>query len=224
MEPTDRGQLAQELRSLAERFARLAGRDDDSSASLDAASAWGAKLLVRMSEAGLLPFDLPAPKPPSSLSDDVESPWVALWVGAVMALAHALPGEFPSNPNRITWEGRESEGAAAVAVGKAGSKSTCRDRAENYAAVCESLERALAGAGDAPKKPTTDDLMKAELAVDLEGCKGLTAQKWATRIGRSKTSVIDSDTWQTLMVLRQEGMAARALDRRQGRQGGRVRD
>ncbi len=56
--------------------------------------------------------------------------------------------------------------------------------------------------------------MKAELAANLETVKGWTAQQWADKLGCGKTTVIESETWKSLSLLRQQAKAERRNDRR----------
>ncbi len=69
------------------------------------------------------------------------------------------------------------------------------------------------------KTPTTNDLMKAELASNLSEVQGLKAHEWAELIGRSKTSVIDSPTWKELQATRQQLKIDHSTTKRQGRKG-----
>ena len=64
------------------------------------------------------------------------------------------------------------------------------------------------------KKPNANDLMKAELAANLEEVKGFTAQKWANKIGRAKSTVVETPTWKSLSLNRQQAKAEKAADRR----------
>ena len=63
-----------------------------------------------------------------------------------------------------------------------------------------------------PKKPTADDLMKAELAANFE-VSGFTAQQWADRIGRSKSTVVETETWKSLSQLRSQMKMEKVSDR-----------
>lgn len=63
------------------------------------------------------------------------------------------------------------------------------------------------------KRVTTDDLMKAELAANLDEVRGLTAKRWAALIGRSETAVKTSKTWKDLQLLREREKASKRLDR-----------
>ncbi len=64
------------------------------------------------------------------------------------------------------------------------------------------------------RSPTVNDRMKAEMAADLEGVKGLTAQQWADRLGCAKSTVVDTMTWKNLALLRQQAKAEHRMDRR----------
>ena len=64
------------------------------------------------------------------------------------------------------------------------------------------------------KKPTADDLMKAELVANLEEVKGFTAQQWADKIGRAKSTVIATPTWKSISLARKLEKAEKAVDRR----------
>lgn len=65
-----------------------------------------------------------------------------------------------------------------------------------------------------PKKNTANDLMKAEMAANLEEVKGLTAKAWGLRIGKSKSTIVETETWKSLSLLRQQVKAERMEDRR----------
>ena len=64
------------------------------------------------------------------------------------------------------------------------------------------------------KKPTANDLMKAELASNFEAVKGFTADQWAARIGKAKSTVVGTGTWKSLAMLRQQARAEKTVDRR----------
>jgi hypothetical protein len=64
-----------------------------------------------------------------------------------------------------------------------------------------------------PRKPTTEDRMKAELASNLHEVKGWTAQQWADRLGCGKTTIIETETWKSLALLRQQMKAEKRNDR-----------
>ena len=67
---------------------------------------------------------------------------------------------------------------------------------------------------DKPKRTATvNNRMKAELAANLETAKGWTAQQWADNLGCGKSTVIESETWKSLSLLRQQAKAERRNDR-----------
>lgn len=69
---------------------------------------------------------------------------------------------------------------------------------------------------DPPKvtpRATVNERMKAELAVNMQVVKGWTAQKWAYHLGCGKTTVIESQTWKELSLLRQQAKAEKCTDR-----------
>jgi hypothetical protein len=134
---------AAELRALADRFRRLSARSDDARMELDSACAWGAKLLVQLSEANLLPFPLPKPSGAKALSDDTALDWLCLWRAAGLVLSHQIHDRFPSNPDLISWE-RVEDSPEDVRIGRI-KRSQCRARAENYAAICSVLADDLDG-------------------------------------------------------------------------------
>jgi len=63
------------------------------------------------------------------------------------------------------------------------------------------------------KSPTANDLMKAELAANMEEVKGYTARQWAAKIGKAKTTVLGTETWKSLSMVRKQAKALRARDR-----------
>ena len=66
----------------------------------------------------------------------------------------------------------------------------------------------------AQRRPTVNNRMKAELASNLEAVKGWTAQQWADSLGCGKSTVIGTETWISLSLLRQQAKAERRRDRR----------
>jgi hypothetical protein len=56
--------------------------------------------------------------------------------------------------------------------------------------------------------------MKAELASNFEAVKGFTADQWAARIGKAKSTVVGTGTWKSLAMLRQQARAEKTVDRR----------
>lgn len=84
------------------------------------------------------------------------------------------------------------------------------------------LETAATGAVDSgrtTRKPTADELMKAELATNLDEVQGLTAKAWGDRIGRSKAAVVATPTWKSLQLLRADARAEKQLDRHRNGRG-----
>ena len=69
---------------------------------------------------------------------------------------------------------------------------------------------------DSPKKrtPTANDLMKAELASNLNEVQGFTAQQWADKIGKVKSTVTATGTWKSLSAIRERVKAEKKSDRR----------
>jgi hypothetical protein len=63
------------------------------------------------------------------------------------------------------------------------------------------------------KKPKVDDLMKAELAANLQAANGWTAKQWADHLGCGQTAVKDTETWKSLNLLRQQMKAEKRRDR-----------
>jgi hypothetical protein len=147
--------LAKQLYSLRDRFSRIAAGADDGESEVEAASAWGGKLVAQIDDAGLLPFGLPKPTPRDAISDDDSGEWRCLWQVTVVALSHGLPGHFPSNPSHIQWSA-PSDGAEQVRTGTI-RKADWRIRAENYSTVCEVLANLLNESPTSPPEPLTDD-------------------------------------------------------------------
>lgn len=63
------------------------------------------------------------------------------------------------------------------------------------------------------RKATADERMKAELASNLETVKGWTAQKWADHLGCAKSTIIETKTWESMSLLRQQAKAEKRNDR-----------
>jgi hypothetical protein len=63
-------------------------------------------------------------------------------------------------------------------------------------------------------KPTVNERMKAELASNLQAVKGWTAQRWANHLGCAKSTVIETQTWKSLNLIRQQARVEKRNDRR----------
>lgn len=104
-----------------------------------------------------------------------------------------------------------------------------RDQWDTHEAAIEMLiadiEREVSGAhvenqtawqddGKRPRSAKVNDRMKAEMAANLETVKGWTAKQWASELGCAKSTVIETETWRSLSLLRQQAKAERRNDRR----------
>lgn len=158
-----------ELRKLADRFRRLADRREDASQGLSLACEDGGQLLVQLSEAGRLPFTLPAPEQGGAPSDYVGHAWAVLWEVGVLAMA-------AGNPHCIEWKAT----SANVRIGTT-SRETWRDRAERYAEFCDSLAAELEpDRADGKDKPRliVHRSHKGD-AIEFDGTKYPVSDKWA---------------------------------------------
>ncbi len=104
----------------------------------------------------------------------------------------------PHQPNRIDGRLSQPTTEKATPVTEAGNRTNREDEVV------------------AKKKPrvTVNNRMKAELAADLDTVKGWTAQQWANHLGCAKSTVVESPTWKSLSLLRQQAKAERRNDRR----------
>jgi len=68
-------------------------------------------------------------------------------------------------------------------------------------------------AGKQPKKATVNERMKAELASNMESVSGWTAKQWAEHLKCGQTTVKDTETWKTLVILREKSKAEKQMKR-----------
>ncbi len=63
------------------------------------------------------------------------------------------------------------------------------------------------------KKPTADERMKAEIALNLEKVKGMSSVEWAKLLKVSRSTITDTPTWKSLALMREQDKAEKRADR-----------
>lgn len=64
------------------------------------------------------------------------------------------------------------------------------------------------------RKPSIEDRMLAEMASNLQQVKGWTVRQWADRLDCAISTIADTETWQSLALLRQQMKAEKRNDRK----------
>ena len=116
--------------------------------------------------------------------------------------------ENEHNLDAGTWQYIEFQQAMQMLPRPAVDVSTLRSRPTEDGNGHRETER------KPERRPTVNARMKAMLASDLETVKGWTAREWAAALGCARSTVIETETWKSMSLLRQQMKAERKNDRR----------
>ncbi len=111
-------------------------------------------------------------------------------------------------------EFRDAISEANMKPGQPGQGKPKQSADDKESTVEKSNDVGKSKRGTTQRKPTVNERMTAELAVNLEMVKGWSAQEWANHLGCAKSTVIDTRTWKSLSLLRQQVKAEKRRDRR----------